>query len=254
MLTVVFGRRGSGKTTLIRHLIPQFKKPVFVIDVLGNYTPGDTEKQNNSDWDLSTSPEDALDALLWWRKNPKESSGIIVVQGGELPRAIDFVSSALWKIHGGTLVLDEADFLSISEAPCFDELIRYGRNHGIDLITGCRRPAELSKNITAGADLAYCLVTHEPRDIDYYRDFLGDELAFSLPQLPPHHGIYKDFLNLKDGRFKTDRSGKITLLKSKVRRFPSQEVPSKIQETETSQLDLDLEPELNSDDEVELNS
>lgn len=211
MFTAVFGRRGSGKTTLIRAMIPQLKKPVVIIDVLGNFTGYEHE---GKDWVDTETISGALEEMRAYCQDPGKHSGVIVVQTGDLDNAIDFLCSALWKIHGGTLVLDETDAFSIGQsAPCYDEAIRYGRNRGIDIVTGCRRPAEISKHITAAADRVYAFVTREPRDIEYYCDFLGDEIALQIPKLAPFHGVWVDFLTQENGTFKTDQDGKVTILK-----------------------------------------
>lgn len=224
MLTTVFGRRGSGKTTLIRAMIPAMKKPVVIVDMLGNFDPDSPEgikwtkeqpQVNYEEWVQTESFLDALYEIESFHKNPKEHTGFIVVRDGDMNRAVDYLCSALWAIRGGTLVLDEVDAIQVKDAPCFNEAVRYGRNKGIDLITGCRRPAEISRNVTAGSDLAYCLTTQEPRDIDYYKDFLGEELALALKDLPPHHGIYRDFLKQTTGFFRTDITGKVSLLGGK---------------------------------------
>ena len=214
MLICVFGRRGSGKTTIIRGMIPNLKKPIIIVDILDNYAPDPEKNPTNTPWVGCDSHIQALQSLLEYVRDPKKHSGIIVVRCTDINICVDYMCSALWKIGGGTLVLDEADAFSSAEAPCFDEAIRYGRNRDISIITGCRRPAEISRNVTAGCDVAYCLVTHEPRDIEYYRDFLGDDLAFKLPELPPHHGIYKDFLHQRSGIFKADITGKISIVKN----------------------------------------
>jgi hypothetical protein len=201
MLITIFGRRGSGKTTMIRGLIPTMKKPVVVIDILGNYT---SEKQ----WKQTNEITEALTEIL---KSTREKNhpGIIVLSASDMSRATDYVCSALWHRGGGTIVLDEADAIDVTQSPCFDEAVRYGRNRGIDIITGCRRPAEISKNVTAGADIAYCLTTHEPRDLLYYREFLGDDAAAKLPRLAKYHGIARDFVDQQDFVFKTTPDGKI---------------------------------------------
>ncbi|PWU22990.1 hypothetical protein C5B42_04435 [Candidatus Cerribacteria bacterium 'Amazon FNV 2010 28 9'] len=227
MLITVFGRRGSGKTTMIRHMIPLQKRPVVVIDILGNF--------QNDDYPHVTTHShiEALSEIKSYVHEPKKHPGIIVVFDSNMDRCVDYLSSALWKINGGTLVIDEADAISIPESPCFDEAIRYGRNHGINLITGCRRPAELSKNITAGSDLALCLTTHEPRDIEYYCDFLGDDLAAQLPTLKPHHGVYRDFINKRSGTFRSDASGKMHVI-TKVSRQPKAKQLELVKETQIS--------------------
>lgn len=217
MLITVFGKRGSGKTTVIRDMIKDQKKPVVIIDVLGNFDPEadkiqEKKNPNNKKWVFCQNTPDAIDEIANYVDNPKSHPGVIVVQDGNIDRCTDFISSALWKIEGGTLIIDECDAIRIADAPCFNELIRYGRNKGIDLITGCRRPAELDKNITAGADVIYCFTTHEIRDIDYFRVKFGDDLANTLPSLPPYHGIYIDYLNNVTGEYKSNERGEITIL------------------------------------------
>jgi hypothetical protein len=209
MLNFIFVKLGSGKTTLIRDMIRSAKPPVVVIDVLGNFEP--TMVENDESWVLASSTTEALSIFRTLVDSPDTSAEVLVVQDGNIARAVDFLSSALWHAHAeGTLVIDECDAVSLAEAPCFDDLIRYGRNRGVDILTGCRRPAEISKNITAGADLFYCFTTHEPRDLDYFGKILGDEYAEKLPRLEKYHGIYIDYVDEKTGVFSTNLKGKIT--------------------------------------------
>lgn len=210
MLKTYFGKRGSGKTTAIRAEIPELKKPIVILDVLGNFDP--EVEPNEATWIGVTSASEAIEEMVRHAKEPKKHPGVIIIQSANMSHDVDYISSALWKLRGGTIVLDEIDAVSIPEAPCFDELIRYGRNRGIDVVTGCRRPAEISKNITAGADIILCFTTHEPRDIDYFSQKLGDEYAQALPKLEPFHGIYIDYANRVSGEFKSENDGKITRL------------------------------------------
>lgn len=208
-VTAVFGRRGSGKTTLIRAMIPELKKPVLILDILGNFTGyGD----DSGEWLDTDNIPDALQGLKDYVENPSENPDTIVLQTGNVDQAIDYFCSALWEIHGGTLVLDEVDAIRIADAPCFDEAIRYGRNRGIDIIFGCRRPAEVSKNLTAASDKVYCFATREPRDIQYYAEFLGDDRAQKIQKLQVHHGILSDFNENAYYTYKTDVNGKIIIL------------------------------------------
>lgn len=209
MVEAVFGRRGSGKTTLIRAQIPELKKPVLILDILGNFSG---YEDASGEWLDTTDIPDALSGLKNYLEKPNENPGIIVLQTGNVDQAIDYFCSALWESGGGTLVLDEVDAIRIADAPCFDEAIRYGRNRGIDIVFGCRRPAEVSKNLTAAADRVYCFATREPRDIMYYREFLGDERAERIQKLEVHHGILSDFNEMTFSTFKTTESGEVIIL------------------------------------------
>ena len=210
MLLTVFGRRGSGKTTAIRAAIPKLKEPVVIVDLLGNFDP--ELKPNSPDWIKVKGSAPAVAEIKKYIENPDEHPGVISVEVAQGAETVDFIAAALWDVHGGTLVLDEADFVSLAEAPAFDDLIRYGRNRGVDIIIGCRRPAEISKNITAGADRILCFTTHEPRDVDYFKKLFGDEFAETLPNLERYHGIFIDYLKETRGTFKTDKKGRVHIL------------------------------------------
>lgn len=199
MVVNFFGRRGSGKTTAIKGVIQYCKPPVVIIDVLGNF--------ENEEFRQTESIPEALQALKEYAENltPK----IIVLKTSSPSESAEYISSALWHIHGGTLILDEVDSIHFKEGDCFDEFIRYGRNHGGDLITGCRRPAELDRNITAAANKFYCFSTHEYRDIIYFSENVFGDRAEELMTLPKFHGMFLDYDKNTIGKFFIDRNGQI---------------------------------------------
>lgn len=200
-LITVFGVRGSGKTTLIAGQIPDMKKPVVIIDVLGN------EKFDFEGAVHVSETSQAIEEIAKSFEDPDHSQ-IIVLRTSDYNAAVDWISSALWTSKGGTLVIDEGDAFDIPEAPCFDEIIRYGRNRGVSIIVGCRRPAEISKNITANANKIYCFITHEPNDLKYFTPVFGEK-ADELLSLPQFHGIFIDYDKGMIGNFYIDEQGKI---------------------------------------------
>jgi hypothetical protein len=200
-LITVFGVRGSGKTTLIAGQIPDMKKPIIIVDILGNEkfdVPGAVH--------VDQIPE-AINELAKSFEEPKHSQ-IIVLRTADYNAAIDWACAALRIAKGGTLVIDEGDAFDIPEAPCFDESVRYGRNWGVSMVVGCRRPAEISKNITANANKIYCFITHEPNDLKYFTPVFGDK-ADELLSLPQFHGIFIDYDKGQIGNFYIDEQGKI---------------------------------------------
>jgi len=210
MLVCFFGKRGSGKTTAIRGNLENCKGPVVVLDILGNFddpsyiqTKTIDECIRNIQFYLKASPEEK-------RKMQK----IIVLQAANPDAAVDYVSAVLYEAHGGTLVLDEADGFNETNAPCFDQLVRYGRNRGVDLITGCRRPAEISRNITAGANRIFIFQTQEPRDVDYFESTVLGEKAQDLMKIPKYHGIFVDYDESMICDFRIDEAGNLFKLKS----------------------------------------
>lgn len=199
MVICVFGRRGSGKTTLIKGNLRSYKRPVLIVDVLGNF-----------DDDRIIQVKSIPDCIQRLRECKRtKADTVISIRTSDPALAADYLSAAIWEMEGGTLVLDEVDSIRYKDGSCFDEYIRYGRNHGGDLITGCRRPAELDKNITAAANKFYCFSTHEVRDIEYFEASVFGERAWELQTLPPYHGMFLDYDRKVIGKFKIDILGQV---------------------------------------------
>lgn len=226
MLINIFGRRGSGKTTTIRYQLKDCRPPILIVDVLGNFENKEFLKQRLP-WEVeqATELDEALEKIVRYSKGEYSKKELARMPGGKFTlnlktsdptTAADYFSAAIWahedasgKPLGGTLILDEVDSIDIEEGSCFDEYIRYGRNHHGDLITGCRRPAELSRNITAGANKFYCFQTHEFRDIDYFRANVFGDRAEELAHLPDFHGLYLNYDTKRIGKYLINRQGAI---------------------------------------------
>lgn len=201
MLINFFGKRGSGKTTVINGQLKNCRGPVLVADILGNFL--------NKGYIETEKVDEAILIAADFVKDPKGKNKIIVVKAADPDLTVDYLSAALWELGGGTLVLDEADGFSLANAPCFDQLVRYGRNRNVDLITGCRRPAEISRNITAGANQIFVFQIQEPRDIEYFRSTVFGDRADELATIPKFSGLFIDHDQSKIGRYKIDSSGNI---------------------------------------------
>lgn len=206
MVINIFGKRGSGKTTLIRGNLHEFPGPVAIIDALGNF-------QNEVHEDhITTDVREFIELLESWKNSTdpkKNSKKYFVLMPRDPSEAVDFVSATLWALEGGTLVLDETDMVEFPRAPCFDDLIRYGRNRRVHIITGCRRPAEISRNITAAANRFFILKTQEPRDIEFYEKTLIGKRARVLMSMPDHSGLFVDFDKNEISKFNFNKIGEI---------------------------------------------
>lgn len=220
MLVNIFGKRGSGKTHMIKGAIKDCEAPIVILDILGNFT----EIKNSYQTD---SLSDCLEAIVEYneyknssnaeKKLMDEKASVIVLQPVDPDEAIDYISALMWEEWGGTLVIDEADGFSYDNAKCFSKLVRYGRNHGVHILTGCRRPAELDRNITAGANTIYIFQTQEPRDIEYYaKTLIGKEQAERLKSMADYHGLYINYDKKTIGTFKTDENGFVFIIDEKL--------------------------------------
>lgn len=214
-LFCIFGKRGSGKTHLISKNLETFPGPVAVVDVLGNFQIETEDDDGNLEllYPTTTSTAEFIGWLENWK--PDDENKVFVLMPGEPSVSLDYVCAGLWELRGGTLVLDEVDAFKISEAPCFDQIIRYGRNYDINLITGCRRPAEISRNITAGANKVLIYQTQEPRDVDYFEETVLGTEAQKLPTLLKFHGLIVDYDNGTTGEFAVDEAGQVLILNEK---------------------------------------
>lgn len=192
---------------MIRDLIAKSPRaPVVVLDLLGNF---DQPRDKKTNYVFCDKISDIVEKILKYKKDPDAKKRILVIRPQDPAMAVDFVSEALWQAQGGTLVLDEADAFSVTDAPKFDFLIRYGRNRNIDLITGCRRPAEISRHITAAANKVFCFATQEPRDVEYFKKTLFGERAERLMSLERYHGLFLDYDSLDFGEYHTDHEGRV---------------------------------------------
>lgn len=219
MLISVFGKRGSGKTTIIRGNIEYFPGPVVIIDALGNFPKEEYPMHFTSISELINNLEYYARSIKNDPKKENELDKIFVIQTPDVDSAVELISATLWEVSekygiGGTLVLDEVDMFTYSKGSCLDQLVRYGRNKGIHLLTGCRRPAELSRNFTAGANKIYIFRTQEPRDIDYFKAGLLGDRAESLMSLPSYHGLLIDYDRNELCNFYIDIDGKVNIIKS----------------------------------------
>lgn len=214
MLVNIFGKRGAGKTTMIRASLPQCQGPVVVADILGNFTQPKNEKGERIKpyYRETDSLSQGVEFISEYLRDPKEENKIIVIRAQDPDLTVDFISAALWEAKRGTLVIDEADGFDLHASPCFDWLVRYGRNRNIDLLTGCRRPAEISRNITAGANRIFAFRTQEPRDVEYFRSTVFGDRAFEMMEVEPYSGLYVDYDLLEIGRFRMDANGSVFIL------------------------------------------
>lgn len=211
MLITFFGKRGAGKTTAIRGQLKDCIGPVVVIDILGNFDEESLRKEKINSIQCTEIDECIGEIENYLNKNPEEQNKnkIIVLQAANPSLAVDYISAALWEACQGTLVLDEADAFEFPEAPCYDQVIRYGRNRDIHVIVGVRRPAELHRNISAAANQMYAFGTHEPRDVEYFEKTIFGTKAQKLITVPKYSGIYVDYDAGETGDFSIDKHGKI---------------------------------------------
>ncbi len=164
---VIMGQKGSGKTQfVIRHIIPRYKR-VVILDSLGEY-------RNFVTQDIKSFYQ-ALEANL-----DREVFTICYRPLDKQPEAFFEIVESLTDI---LIVVEEADFYCsphyINEHLMY--LIKYGRHFTQNLVLVSRRPAEVSRQVTAQSDVVISFRQTEPNDIDYFKKVSAT--AINLPQL-----------------------------------------------------------------------
>lgn len=157
-VSLIFGKRGCGKTTLAKELIKD-KKRFIIIDKLGEYTDG-----------VIVSNE--IEALNLARQNPKGFKIVIRLQE-ERKKLFD----VLYCITNYCLIVEELSMFCNSHY--IDKglfaIMAYGRHRKIDFIGISQRPSQMNPLIRTQADSVYCFKMVEPVDIKYLNAYgFGD--------------------------------------------------------------------------------
>lgn len=176
----VFGRKGSGKSYRIHRMIEQIptSQRVMIWDPVSEYagrSSQDPVQHAQLFGDMHEMLTEAAKGGLAQR---------VVMQA---PRAhFDLFCKYAYRAGNMTVVVDEVNlFCSPAKCPApLLELLRIGRHASVDLIFAARRPAEVSRDLTAQSDEIIAFHTIEPNDIKWFSDVCGKTFAESLPTLP----------------------------------------------------------------------
>lgn len=176
-ILVVLGRKGSGKSTLVREIIREKmveRRRVLIIDGMGEYGGEGIEVVHGVD--------DALDRIEKIDDHDRFAYAFRTMRSED---DLDLIGVA-YEVPNQLLVIEEASrYCSATQLPDeIGQLVRYGRHREIDMIFIARRPSELHRDVTANADVVVTFQQHEPRDVLYLRSIFGEraERAKLLPR------------------------------------------------------------------------
>jgi hypothetical protein len=173
MVSVIFGRRGCGKSTLMRSRIATIPR-ILVFDTLGEYS------------DLGIVVRDRLTLIDTVELKQSGLFRIVFAPIDEEPQAaFDTFLQTAWICGNVYLAIDEVEqFASpISLGLSFRRNLSYGRHRGLSLLTASRRAAEVPRLLTSQADEIISFNQTEPRDIQYLASFCGSDFAESTMKL-----------------------------------------------------------------------
>jgi len=183
-ITLIFGKRGSGKSYLVIKLI-ELELRLVVFDTMSEYKNG-----------VIFGTEEYEKFLEFWRKVYFQKFRIIYrpIKPAE---EIERIGELVYVLGNCCFLVEEIDCYcspyQISDN--FAAIIQRGRHKNIKLIGITQRPFGIHRLLTSQAKEIYVFNTNEPRDREYLRILLGQEIDSKLDALKQY-----EYVHWQDGK------------------------------------------------------
>lgn len=195
-IQLVIGKRGSGKSWLVKFLTRDSKRLV-VYDIMSEYTDGvtfeDTEKKELGDF---------------WRQVYKQDFRI-VYRPMQTKTEIEWLAEAIYTLGNLTFIVEEIDSICTAwEIPQWMQaIIQRGRHRNIEMIGVTPAPFGIHRDLTRQAKDIFVFKTNEPRDMQYLRQLLGESIEEKLTALEPYQFIHwsEGIENVRVGKLQNDK-------------------------------------------------
>jgi len=169
MITVIFGKRGVGKSTYCKNIVDTSVLPVVVIDTMNEY---------NKQSIRMVITDDIVFDMFKVRLVPKDNV--------EFAISMQLISNIRYK-YGVNVVIDEVDMWSNPHMiPVeLENALKFSRHYKLNFWCTVRSPQEVNKKITSLADKFIMFKVTEPRALEYFSQFNKD-LPDILRNLKPY--------------------------------------------------------------------
>ena len=190
-IILIFGKRGSGKSYLAKKMI-QAESRLIIFDTLSEYKNGvvfeDYEKFLEAWKVVYTRPH----KLIYRPLRPDAE--------------IDQLAELVFAMGQVTFLVEEIDCyctaFQISDS--FAHIIQRGRHKDITLIGITQRPYGINRLLTSMAKEIFIFNTNEPRDRDYFRQLLGNQVDQYIDQLDQYQ--YVKWSDTAGGQFEIGKA------------------------------------------------
>lgn len=184
-----FGKKGSGKSFLAKEIIEEFDR-VIIIDSNGEYDFSDEGKQIA---EVITGYRDSLLKLKEIGQDEDCKTHFCISLRTLSIQHDLMLLDVIGTIPNILVVVEETSrYVSADYIPdAIANLIRYGRHLDISQMYIARRPSEISRELTANADITIWFKTKEPRDLTYFKSNTGQNPSV-LRTLKKYH-CYVDY-------------------------------------------------------------
>lgn len=177
-ITLIFGKRGTGKSYLAGKLI-EAERRLLIYDTLAEYEQG-----------VVFNTEQADEFFEYWR-HVYRGNFRLIYRPLNPQEEIDEIADLVFTLGNMTFLVEEVDCYCTSFviSDAFAHIIQRGRHQNISLIGVTQRPFGIHRLLTSQAKDIYVFGTNEPRDREYLKLLLGEQIEAKLDQLQQYEYV-----------------------------------------------------------------
>lgn len=176
---MIFGRSGTGKTTLIAHMLDDIGGRQLIHDPAAQKayeTPGHV---------ICNTVAEVYDLML------TGAASFRILWRGANRHEFDQVNMFAWALENVTVVWEEVDQLwpaaTLPDTALL--MLNQGRHRDLRVLACARRPARVNRDLTALASRIVAFRTSEPNDLKYFSDYVGRDNTRKIAELQDWHAL-----------------------------------------------------------------